>query len=242
MRKIALVFVVVIVAGVASLSAQTSDRPTIQPNTLYISADGKFEAVPDTVVLQFSISAQEEASKDAYARATRATEQIRDLLKMNGLDPKSAEIGYFALSPVYDYRSPKRKLVGYRVNSNVTLKLKDFTKVGPIVQQLSTLDVTDSQSITYMLDTMDEAKIKATEDAFRRARGEASALAQVGGRALGEMLYASVDTFERQPIIMPMAKMAMAGAEQRTDVAPTDQFSPQKITVTAHVSVLFAIK
>ena len=46
-------------------------------------------------------------------------------------EPKSAEIGYFSLEPVYDYKTAKRKLVAYRVNANVSLKLKDFSKIAP---------------------------------------------------------------------------------------------------------------
>jgi hypothetical protein len=49
-----------------------------------------------------------------------------------------------------------------------------------------------------------------------------------------------VDTFENvRPIgIQPMMKMsAMAAAP-----APTEEFSPQTISVTAHVNAMFALK
>ena len=55
------------------------DRPTVtaQPNTIFVGADGKFEANPDTALVQFNISAQEESSRAAYDRASKAGEQIR---------------------------------------------------------------------------------------------------------------------------------------------------------------------
>src|SRR6266566_7009402 len=89
------------------------DRPTItaQPNTVFVGADGKFEANPDTAVMQFNISAQEATSREAYDRASKAAEQVRQILRSNGIEPKSAEIGYFSLQPVYDYKTAKRKLV-----------------------------------------------------------------------------------------------------------------------------------
>jgi hypothetical protein len=55
------------------------------------------------------------------------------------------------------------------------------------------------------------------------------------------MSYAAVDTFEA-PRIMPMARAAMAGAAGRPMAAPTEEFSPQKITVTARVSAVFALR
>ena len=135
---------------------------------MLVGADGKFEADPDTVLVQFNISAQNETLQAASDRAKQAAEQVRDLLRKNGLDPKLAQIGQFVVSPVYDYKSPKRKLVGYRVNSSISIKFKDFAKVGPLTNDLFNLDVTDSQSVSYILEDMDAAKVKAVQDAMRQ--------------------------------------------------------------------------
>ncbi len=145
-------------------------------NSVTAGADGKYEAAPDTAVIQFNIAAQENTSQAAYDRASKAAEQVRQLLRNNGFDPASAQMGSYSISPVFDYKSPKRKLVGYAVNTTVTLKLKDFSKIGPIVQQLTDLDITDSQSISYTLDNMEAAKAKAVADAYHKARASARSL------------------------------------------------------------------
>ncbi len=64
-------------------------------------------------------------------------------------------------------------MIGYRVTTDVTLKLKDFTKVGPITQQLADANVSETQSLSYTLENIDDAKNKAVEDAYRRARNSA---------------------------------------------------------------------
>ena len=81
---------------VASL-ATAQDRPAIaaQPNAVFVGADGKFEANPDTAQMQFNISAQEATSREAYDHASKAAEQVRQILRSNGVEPKSAEISYF---------------------------------------------------------------------------------------------------------------------------------------------------
>jgi uncharacterized protein YggE len=223
--------------------ATAQDRPTVtaQPNSVFVGADGKFEANPDTAVMQFNISAQEATSREAYDRASRSAEQVRQILRSNGIEPKSAEIGYFSLEPVYDYKTAKRKLVGYRVNANVSLKLKDFSKVAPIVQQLADTDVSENQSLNYTLEDMDAAKAKAVEDAYRRARESATALARSSGRSLGELSYASVDTFENvRPMAMARSMMKMNVASAAP--APTEEFTPQSVSVTAHVNAMFNLK
>lgn len=233
---------VLLLALLACAFATSQDRPTVsaQPNSVSVGADGKFEANPDTALLQFNISAQEPTSREAYDHASKSAEQVRQILRSNGIDPKSAEISAFSLQPVYDYKTAKRKLVGYRVNANVSLKLRDFFKVAPIVQQLADADVTDTQSLNYTLEDMDAAKAKAVDDAYRRAHASASALARSAGRGLGDLSYAAVDTFENvRPVPMgAMMKMNVAGAAP----APTEEFTPQTVAVTAHVNALFSLK
>lgn len=235
--------ILILVLLAVSALAMAQERPTIQaqPNTVLVGADGKFEANPDTALVQFNISAQEDNARGAYDRASKAAEQIREILRSNGIDPKTAEISSFSIQPVYDYRPAKAKLVAYRVNASVSLKLKDFTKVAPIIQQLSDMDVTANQSVSYTLEDVEAAKTKALEDAFRHAHDSASAVARAGGRTLGELSYASVDTFENvriSPMVHTLAKMTAPGAAP----APTEEFSPQTVTVTAHVNTVFMLK
>jgi uncharacterized protein YggE len=237
--KISAALILILIA----VSVATAQGPTVtaQPNTVFVGADGKFEANPDTALMQFNISAQEATSREAYDHASKSAEQVRQILRSNGIEPKSAEIGYFSLQPVYDYKNPKRKLVGYQVNANVSLKLKDFAKIAPIVQQLADADVSENQSLSYTLDNMDAAKAKAVEDAYRRARESATALARSSGRTLGELSYASVDTFENVRVA-PMAGVMMKMSVNNGAPSPTEEFTPQSVSVTAHVNALFALK
>src|SRR5256714_6007362 len=232
----------VILAGTFGLA---QDRPTVtaQPNTVFVGADGKFEANPDTALVQFNISAQEESTRAAYDRASKAAEQIRQILRSNGIEPKAAEIGFFSLQPVYDFRTAKRKLVGYRVNTNVSLKLKDFSKIAPIVQQLADTDITENQTVSYTLDDIDAAKTRAVEDAYRRARESAAAVARAGGRTLGELSYASVDTFENVRVVNPLQARAMSTMRMEAAApAPTEEFTPQSVVITAHVNAMFTLR
>lgn len=222
--------------------AAAQDRPLmVPPNTVYVGADGKFEANPDTALIQFNISAQQSSARGAYDRASKAAEQVREILRSNGIEPKAAEIGYYSIEPVQEYRNNQEKLVGYRVSTSVSLKLKDFSKIAPIVQQLADADITDNNSVSYTLDDMDAAKTKAVQDAYRRVHQSAEAIATAGGRTLGELSSASVDIAENirvLPMGQPMVRMgAMASAP-----APTQEFSPQTVSVTAHVTATFTLK
>jgi uncharacterized protein len=220
-------------------SAQDHAVPQ-QPNTIYVGADGKFEAAADTAKIQFNVSVEEDSSQKAFDRASKNVEQVREVLRANGIEPKAATVGSLSVQPVYDWK-PKQHVVGYRVTTDVTLKLKDFTKVGPVTQQLADANVSETQTLNYTLENIDEAKNKAVEDAYRRARNSAETLARASGRTLGDLSSASIDTSEEQHRI-PRFAMAKANVNANATPAPTEEFTPQTVTVNAHVNALFNLK
>ena len=220
---------------------QITPTVTAQPNTVYAGADGKYEAAPDTAVLHLEVATQQDTAREAYGKVAAAAEQVRKVLRANGLDPKMARIGFYAVQPVYDWKNPRHKIVGYRVATTVTLKLHDFSKVGVLAEQLANIEEAQNQSLSYTLEDMEQAKSKAAEDALKKARTQAAAVAGAGGRTLGELLFASVDV--QQPTIVPvMAQPMMARAAMAQAAPPTAQFTPQEVTVTAHVNAMFALK
>src|SRR3981081_384861 len=169
---------------------QAHPELTAQPISVYVGADGKYEAAPDTAVIQFNIAVQEDTSQAAYQHASKDADQVRQVLRTNGIEPKAANLGFLSVQPMYDYKNPKHKEVGYRVTTDVTLKLKDLSKIGPITQQLADANVSETQSLNYTLENIDEAKNKAVEDAYRHARASAHTIAPTSAPTLGRRPYA----------------------------------------------------
>jgi uncharacterized protein YggE len=232
-------FLLAVLILVPAVFGQDHPAVTAQANTIYVGADGKFEAPPDTAELQMNVSEQDNTAQAAYQRASNDVEQVRQVLRANGLDPKMATVGFFSVQPIYEYK-PKQRVIGYRVTTDITLKLKDFTKIGPITQQLAEANVSETQTLNYILENIDEAKNRAVEDAYRRARNSADTLARASGRILGDLSYASIDTFENQRPMPRMARAMAAGVNAAPP--PTEEFTPQMVTVTAHVNALFNLK
>jgi uncharacterized protein len=239
--RLILALLLPLLLGVSVAFSQEHPAVSAQANTVYVGADGKFEAAPDTAQIQFSVSVLDDTSQAAFQRASKNVEQVRQVLRNNGIDPKTATVGFLSVQPTYEWK-PKQRVIGYRVSTDVTLKLKDFSKVGPITQQLADANVSESQSLSYTLENIDEAKNKAVEDAYRRAHNSADTLARASGRTLGDLSYASVDTFENPRPMMPRMARAMNAMAAAAPPAPTEDFTPQTVTVTAHVNALFNLK
>ena len=224
----------------AAVFAQESRGPGFLPNSVSVGADGDFESAPDTAVIACMISAQENTSQAAFESASRLAEQLRQALRNVGIDPKTAELSRYSLYPVLDYKNPKQKVIGYRVGTSVTIKLKDFAKIAPVTESLASLNGITGQNLTYDLEELDAAKQKAINRAYERARGYAETLAKTSGKQLGSLLSAALDTQQIMPV-MPYARtMALEGAV--ANKAPTEDFSPSKIKVTAHVTAIFGLQ
>jgi uncharacterized protein YggE len=239
--KSARLFFVLLILFTTAVLAQDHPAVSAAANTVYVGADGKFEAAPDTAQIQFNVSVQDDTSQAAFQSASKNVDQVRQVLRNNGIETKAATIGFLSVQPVYEWK-PKQRVIGYRVSTDVTLKLKDFAKVGPITQQLADANVSETQTLSYRLENIDDAKNKAVEDAYRRARNSAETLAHASGRTLGELSYASIDTFENARIPMPRMARAMSAMANAAPPAPTEDFTPQTVTVTAHVNALFNLK
>src|SRR5262249_8504298 len=197
---------------IASAAAQVQTAAP-QLNTIYAGGDGKFEAAPDPAVLQFNLSSQQDTARAAFDKVAAGAEQVRQVLKSNGLEVKAMQVGSYSVQPVYDWKNPKRKVVAFRVTTNVTLKLKDFSKVGPLIDQTGDIEEAKNQSLNYTLEDIEQAKSRAAEDALKKARNQAGAVAAAGGRTLGELLYASVDVTQAiVPVPMMQRNLAVGAA------------------------------
>jgi uncharacterized protein YggE len=236
-------FLSLVLAFFSTIAWSQTAQMAAQPNTIFAGADGKFEAAPDTAEVHLDISSQQDTSRAAYDKVAAAAEQVRAVLRKNGIDPKAAQIGFYAVQPIYDWKNPKHKVIAYRVVTSVTLKLKDFSKIGALTEQLANIEETENQFLNYTLEDIEQAKSKAAEDALTKARMQAGAVARAGGRALGELLYASVDV--NQPVIMPMVAngpLMAARTGMATPAPATAEFTPQEVTITAHVNAMFGLK
>jgi uncharacterized protein YggE len=241
MKIVCCSLIMLALAGISS--AQVSSAPgAVQVNTIYAGADGKFEAAPDTAVIRMDIASQQDTSRAAYDHAAVAVDHIRQVLKSNGIDLKAAQFGTYQMQPMYDWKNPKHKVIGYRVASDVTLKLRDFSKIGALTEQLADVEDTQNQSVNYTLEDIEQAKAKASEDALKKARNQAAAVATAGGRTLGELLYASVDVNQANIVPMVFSAASMRGAAPMATPPPMTDFTPQTVTINAHVNALFALK
>lgn len=235
--------------------AQTADIKFIA-DTLVVQADGTYQADPDLATLTFDISAQDKDLKLTFARASQSMEKIVALADKNGVAKTDISAGVLTVRPNYEGEK-RKKAKSYLVQGQITLKIRDFAKLGPILEGSVDDGITDFRSLTYSLSDEEAAKQKAVAEAMKRAVGRASAALEQKNQKVGALRFANLDV-KRLAGISEMDVYALSqwrgsmaesisvsegggGSTGKANTLPPPIPQPEKITVTATVQCAFQI-
>src|SRR5713101_355800 len=243
--------VMLVACASAIVSAQTPELKFIA-DTLVVQADGTYEADPDLATMTFRIFSQEKELKKAYEAATQSMQRISALATNNGLKKEDISTGVLTVAPVYE-GDRKKRARSYYVQGEMILRVRDFSKIGPILDGSVEDDVADFRSLTYSLSDEEAAKKQAVAEAMRRAIGRASVALEQKGQKLGSLRYMSLDVrqlygvaqLQNLPVLAETTEASTEGGLFRKKMPsppPPQPPQPEKITVTASVQCAFQIQ
>jgi uncharacterized protein YggE len=222
-------------------------------DTLVVQADGSYEADPDLATVTFQIFSQEKEIKRAYEPATQSMQRIVDLAERNGLKKDDISTGVLTVAPVYE-GDRKKRARSYYVQGQIILHIRDFSRIGPILDGSVEDGVADFRSLTYSLADEEAAKKEAVAVAMRRAIGRASTALEQKGQKLGALRYMSLDVKQLYGVAQldtstsySMAETVSIGggggsAHRMAPPPPPPPPPPHKITVNASVQCAFQIQ
>jgi uncharacterized protein YggE len=224
-------------------------------DTLVVQADGKFAADPDLATLTFSVFAQDKNLKQTYDQASQSMKRIADVGEKNGLKKEDVTFGVLTVRPFYE-GDKKKRAKSYVVQGRIVLKVRDFSKLGPLLEDSVDDGITDFRSLTYSLADEEVAKQKAAADAMRAAMGRATAVLEQKGQKIGTLRFANLDVKQLTGVASvnvyslaeynpyPAAPESTGGFWSAKKLAPPSPPPPQpeKITVSATVQCAFQIQ
>lgn len=227
------------------VSAQQQVGAKFVQDTIVVEAEGSFEADPDLATLTFDVTSQDKDMKKAYDVAAQSMQGIVNLAQKSGVKKEDVSTGVLTLTPSYE----KNKAKSYAVKGILTIKVRDFSQVGPLVEGAVQEGIVDFRSLSYSLQDEEGAKQKAVAAAMKNAVGRATAaLAQTGQKA-GAIRYASVDVQQLSGFVQ-VARGVVAAAQieslgtahKERFTAPLPTVAPEKIAVSATVQCAFQIQ
>jgi hypothetical protein len=135
-----------------------------------IQADGTYQADPDLATVISDISAQDAQDKHlkaTYEQASSSMPKIINLAERNGLKKEDISSGVLTVRPFYE-GDRKKRAKSYLVRGEITLRIHDFLKLGPILEGSVDDGITDFRSLTYSLADEETAKQKTAAEAMKQ--------------------------------------------------------------------------
>ncbi|HJZ65651.1 MAG TPA: SIMPL domain-containing protein [Candidatus Acidoferrum sp.] len=260
MKRLFLALVAACSLAVISRAQNNNDIKFIA-ETLVVQADGAYQADPDLATLTFDISTQDKELRVTYDSASQSMQKIIALAEKYGVAKNDVVNGVLTVRPFYE-GDRKKKAKSYLVQGQITLKIRDFSKIGPILEASVEDGITDFRSLTYSLADEEAAKQKAVAEAMKRALGRASAALEQKGQKVGALRFANLDvkqltgvssmdvhalrSYSTSFAMTETATVSGSGGwgakKTRADVPPPPIPQPEKITVGATVQCAFQIQ
>jgi len=191
------------------LAARADDaRPVPQ---ISVSGQGEAALAPDRAWLSLSIRREADTARAAMDDASKAAADVIAALKAAGVESRDLGLN---IEPRYVYPkdndgTQQPKLVGYAVTNSLSVRVRDLTKLGELIDRSVTLGVNQGGGISFDNENpapaLDEARRKAVADAVAKAR----TLAEAAGVRLGKVLLI---TESSMPAPMPMQAKAFRDA------------------------------
>lgn len=207
------------------------------PRTLTVSGSGETSAAPDMAVVTIGVVTQAKTAADALRENSANMKTTMAKLKRLGVAEKDIQTSGLSVNPRYEYDQNRttQKIVGFTASNTLTLKLRDLTVAGAIIDEAVQSGANRLGGVAFGFadpkPLMDEARIKAVAD----ARARAALYAKAADVRLGRILsiqdgYASA----------PSPKRVRAGFAM--DAVESVPIASGEETVSASVSIVYEIE
>ncbi len=220
--------------GLALVALLTSPA-WADPRTISISGHGEVRAVPDMAEVRAGVTITAPTAAQALTANSGRMQSVFAALKKMGVPEKNIQTTNFYISPQYtngDNNTPRR-LTGYQVNNDVTVRLDDIGKVGSALDTLVAAGANQMNGISFSIQNPVPVLERARTEAVADARTRAETYAKAAGVSLGSILSISEGGGEApRPV---MYRMAAAMAPAPPPIAAGEQ------TITADVAMVWEI-
>ncbi|MCL4405175.1 MAG: SIMPL domain-containing protein [Patescibacteria group bacterium] len=238
--KLVLVIVIIIAACAAVYGLVSWGNSLTPAKTMTVTADAQTNVSPDLATVSFSeVTIGSDPTKIEAANATQINSAI-NFVKQEGISSEDIATTNYNLSPNYDYtrKDGKVSIISYTITETETLKIKDFTKIAPILAGLVNLGVNQIGQVTFSVEDPDSQLASARKEAFAKAQLKAQQMAVDNGVKLGGIISVSENTNNIGPLPI-YNTMSAAGVSGRA-VTPTIEPGTQQLT--DYVSITYAIQ
>lgn len=207
---------------------------------ILVTGAGSIDIAPDMALLHLSVMREASTAREALTANSAAMTQVLDAMTTLGIAKRDLQTSGVNIQPRYT-RPPRQnssvaeapKLVGYTVRNAVTVRVRDISRVGEVLDTSVTLGVNDGGGIQFTNEDPSAAITQARTEAMKAALAKAETLAKAAGVSIGRVLEISEQQSNSRP--MPMARVAMDYKAESVPIAAGE--NSYKVTVNVTLAI-----
>ena len=224
-----------------SMTAHAQTVPAVvasDATLLNVSAQAEARRVPDVATLSAGVVTQAVDGNTAMRDNAVQMDKVMAAIKAAGIAERDIQTSGINLSPQYRYAENEApKITGYQANNTVSLKVRDITRLGKVLDSLAAQGANQINGPSFEIDqpepVYDEARLAALKKAQARAETYAKSLG-LRVRRIVSISEGNQGGFRPMPM-MAMAAGRSAKAEMDTAVSPGES------SVSVSLDVVFEL-
>ncbi|MCY0096085.1 SIMPL domain-containing protein [Hoeflea ulvae] len=209
------------------------------PGVISVVGEGSASIAPDMAVVSLSVLREAETAREALDANNDAMAKVLAAMKQEGIAERDLQTGAFSIQPRWFYppnrndgKAEEPRITGYAVNNTLTLRIRDLSRLGAILDSSVTLGVNQGGDVMFTNDDQDTVREAARLDAIAKAKAKAVAMTEALGVGLGRITQISENSYSAPPMPMARAEMAMMSPKSDSSVPVASGENEYRVSVS----------
>ncbi|MBA3516348.1 MAG: SIMPL domain-containing protein [Rhizobiales bacterium] len=208
--------------GFTAAAAQPVD-PLSGQRLLSVVGEGVVRGRPDLALINLGVVNDARAAGEALAANNEAMRRLIEALRAEGLESRDLQTSNFSVEPIYSQPPPdyqhtvpfEPKILGYRIRNELTLRIRDLTRVGALLDRSITLGANSVSGPIFTVADPSDLEDQARRAAVRDAMDKGQLYAEAAAIPLG-----AIARIEERPVgFSPPVPMGAMAREMAADSA-----------------------
>lgn len=239
LAAILVIGVLVFFAGQMIFQNRSLDQQNVDQVT--VSGQGKVYVKPDIALVNLGVRTEGQTTQDVIGRNTDKMNAVIKAIKDMGVEEKDIQTTNYYLAPLYNYtEAAGRVFQGYELQQSLEVKIRDFAKVGEIMQKATAAGSNLTSNLQFTIEDPQQYKEEARAKAIAQAKSSAENLAKVSGLRLGKI----VNVYENYsyPISYATKEGYGIGGGAMDSAAPAPVIQPGQQEVQITINLVYEVR
>ncbi len=232
-----------------------------QENTISVTGNAEVSGAPDVATFSFTVKETAKEAKTAQDTINEKVSKILDGLDDLDVDEKDIKTESYTIYPKYEWvkvakteqialdgtsyypgNNNKRVQVGFDVQQNVRVKLRDLESVSDALTLFAENEVENLNGPSFEIDDPDTLKEEARLEAIKEAKAKAKRLAKDLDVKLGKIVSFNENSYNPQPYYRNDFAMMAKGVAMDMEESYAPELPVGENDITATVTITYKIK